>query len=75
MLSKLVPVGEDLALLIDPGLLEELGIGRDTPLEITTDGKAIIIRPVEDDHQARVPEAANRIMDIHHETFRRLAES
>jgi hypothetical protein len=42
---KLVPHGKDLALLIDPQLLRELGIDEKTPLSVTTDGCAIFITP------------------------------
>lgn len=73
MTKTLTEVGDGLALIIEKPILDRLKIDRDTPLEVTTDGKGILIRPVESDHRARVLEAAERVMDIHEETLRKLA--
>ena len=45
IIKKLSAVGNSLALLLDRSILELLGISRNTPLEITTDGVRLIITP------------------------------
>ncbi len=72
--TTLVQVGDRLARVIGQEWLDRLGIGKDTPLEVTTDGVGFVIRPVGDDRQARVFEAAERVMGIHEETSRKLAQ-
>ncbi len=48
MIKKMVSHGNSAALIIDKPILDILKIGMDTPLEITTDGKNLIISPVQD---------------------------
>lgn len=75
MIKKLSAVGDSLALIIERPILELLDITKDTPLEITTDGEALIIRPAKTLSQMdRVVAAADEIMDVHEETFRKLAQ-
>lgn len=75
MIKKLSAVGNSLGLIIEKPILELLRIEKDTPLEITTDGEALIIRPVHPDARLqRLREAGRRAMDAHDETFRKLAK-
>lgn len=46
MIKKLVTHGNSAALIIDKPILDLLKVDMDTPLEITTDGKSLIISPV-----------------------------
>lgn len=46
MIKKLTPIGNSLGLIIDRPILGLLDIDRDTELEITTDGKTLMIQPV-----------------------------
>ena len=46
MTKTLIKHGNSLALVIDKPILEMLQISADTPLELTTDGDAILISPV-----------------------------
>ena len=75
MMKKLSTVGNSLGLIIERPILELLDITKDTPLEVKTDGEALIIRPIRTatlmDHALS---AADRLMDAHQETFRKLAE-
>ncbi|MBI4371914.1 MAG: AbrB/MazE/SpoVT family DNA-binding domain-containing protein [Elusimicrobia bacterium] len=48
MVKFLTKVGNSEALVIDQGVLSLLKITKDTPLEITTDGKNLVISPVTD---------------------------
>jgi antitoxin MazE len=75
VIKKLSAVGDNLALIIERPILELLDITKDTPLEIKTDGEALIIRPAKTLSQMdRVVAAADEIMDVHEETFRKLAQ-
>lgn len=74
MTKTLTAIGNSLGLIIERPILDLLKIDRDTPLEITTDGKGLYIKPVEAAVQTDFVESAKRMMDIHVETFRKLAE-
>jgi len=47
MLKKLTKHGNSLALVIDRPILDLLKIDSETPLDISTDGKRLIIAPAE----------------------------
>jgi antitoxin component of MazEF toxin-antitoxin module len=46
VITKLTPSANGYALVIDKTLLDKLEIGPDTELEMTTDGKRLIVEPV-----------------------------
>ena len=46
MTKKLVQHGENAAIIIDKPILDLLNVGMDTALEISTDGRNIVISPV-----------------------------
>ncbi len=58
MLKKLTRHGNSLALVIDKGVLELLDIDSETPLDISTDGKVLIISPVRDEKRRKEFEEA-----------------
>ena len=74
MIKKLSAVGNSLGLIIERPILELLDITKDTPLEIKTDGEALIIRPQRKNRSARLKAAAERMMDAHDETMKKLAK-
>lgn len=75
MIKKLSAVGNSLGLIIDRPILDLLDITKDTPLEVRTDGDALIIRPVRTAPlMDRALSAADRLMDAHEETHRKLAK-
>jgi antitoxin component of MazEF toxin-antitoxin module len=45
MIKKLVSYGNSAALIIDKPILELLKVDMETPLEISTDGRSLIISP------------------------------
>lgn len=47
MIKKLTVIGNSLGIIIEKPILDLLNIVRDTPLEVTTDGKRLIITPLE----------------------------
>ena len=53
MVKKLTRHGNSMALVIDRPVLDLLGIGEDTPLEIVTDGDALVVTPVRDKGKRR----------------------
>ena len=48
MVKTLTRHGNSYALVIDKPVLKLLGITPETPIEITTDGKALVLSPVRD---------------------------
>jgi antitoxin MazE len=74
MIKKLSAVGNSLGVIIERPILELLDITKDTPLEVKTDGEALIIRPVKLSKKARVRESAKRMMNVHDKTLRKLAK-
>lgn len=53
MIKKLTKHGNSHAVVIDRAVLDLLKIDIDTPLEITTNGKDLILSPVQDDDDFR----------------------
>jgi antitoxin MazE len=58
VIKKLSPVGNSLGLIIEKPILDLLNINKDTPLEIRTDGEALIIRPAHKLDSGRLKESA-----------------
>ncbi len=48
MIKRLTKHGNSLALVIDKAVLELLNIDDETPLDISTDGKILLVTPVRD---------------------------
>ena len=74
MVKTLTSIGNSLGLIIERPILELLKIDRETKLEISTDGEALIIRPLHEQHRTRVDGAAKKLMGQHDHTLRKLAE-
>ena len=74
MIKRLTAVGNSLGLIIEKPILELLDIDKETPLEVRTDGEALIIRPQRKNRSTRLKAAAGRMMDAHDETMRKLAK-
>lgn len=75
MVKKLVSHGNSAALIIDKPILELLNVGMETLLEVTTDGRSLIISPVEDPRrEKRVRTALRKINRVHAKTLKKLAE-
>lgn len=66
MTKKLIRHGNSAALVLDKALLELLNVQMDTPLQVTTDGKNIIISPqVNQKAEATLLDALQRINRKH----------
>lgn len=74
MQKKLSVVGNSLGLIIDKPVLELLRIDKDTTLDVSTDGDALIIRPLRDPRAERVRAAALRVTERHAAAFEKLAK-
>jgi antitoxin MazE len=72
--KKLSVVGNSLGLIIDKPVLELLRIDKDTPLDVSTDGDALIIRPMRDERAERVRASAIRVAEKHAAAFTKLAK-
>lgn len=74
MRKRLVAIGNSLGVILERPILELLNIDRDTELEMTTDGEALILRPAKSARRKKVADSARRMMDIHDDTLRKLSE-
>ena len=72
--QDLTAVGNSLGLIIERPILDLLDIDKETPLEVRTDGEALIRRPLRKTRSARLKAAAKRMMEAHDDTLRKLAK-
>jgi antitoxin component of MazEF toxin-antitoxin module len=75
VVKKLTKHGNSLALVIDRPILELLNIDTETPLDISTDGRRLIVAPAEPSERRRKFESAQRAAHQRYgKAFERLAE-
>ena len=75
MTKTLIKHGNSLALVIDKPILEMLHISPETPLELTTNGDALMITPVRDKaRQSRLKSSLEKINRKFGRDLKRLAE-
>jgi antitoxin MazE len=75
MIQKLSKHGDKLALVIDPSVLEQLGIDENTSLEISTDGETLTVAPVRDEQRRqRFEQALKSTNERYGKALKRLAE-
>lgn len=75
VIKRLTRHGNSMALVIDKGVLDLLKIDDETPLEISTDGKVLIITPVRDEERRRkFEEALEKTNRKYKRTLKRLAD-
>ena len=75
MIKKLTKHGNSYALVIDKPILELLHITPETPLELSTDGQAIVLAPVRDpEDEAKFQDALAMIHSCFGRAMARLAE-
>jgi antitoxin MazE len=74
MIKKLTAIGNSLGLIIERPILELLDIDKETPLEVRTDGEALIIQPARKNRTARIKATIERMMNAHDKTLRKLAK-
>jgi antitoxin MazE len=74
MTKKLIQHGNSAALILDKPILELLNVSMDTPLEITTDGKSIVISPVKTHSEEQFCASLESINDQFSSTLKKLAK-
>lgn len=75
MVKKLKKHGNSLALVIEKPILDLIGAEADTPFEITTDGRALVLTPVKSaDRQAAFEEALQNANRKYAKALKKLAE-
>ncbi|HPH66205.1 MAG TPA: AbrB/MazE/SpoVT family DNA-binding domain-containing protein [Kofleriaceae bacterium] len=76
MTKNLRQIGNSYGIIIDKAILELLNIGPETDLEITTDGKRLMIEPVAQPTSKReaVKAAHAKAMKKYDTAFKRLAK-
>ena len=81
MVKMLSKVGSSYSLIIDKALLQILNIEPDTPLEIKTDGKSLIVTPISDAPKSKkrlasptIQKAFEASLEQYGEVYKKLAE-
>ena len=74
MTKKLVRHGNSAALILDKPILDLLNVTMDTPLEISTDGRSIVISPADADSDQQLRTSLDGINAKFSATLKRLAE-
>jgi len=73
MIKTLTAHGNSAALIIDKAIMELLNITISTPLKLVTDGKSLIISPLEDEEREdRFQVALQKVNANHDETLKKL---
>ena len=75
MIKKLTTHGNSMALVIEKPILELLKIGKNTSLEVSTDGQNIIISPIKNSsREGLFQKALTKVNKNHSKTLKKLAE-
>lgn len=74
MIKKLVRHGNSLALIIDKPILELLKIDEDTPLELSTNGRGLLLVPADEKRRRKFEEGLADINTRYARALKRLAE-
>lgn len=75
MVKTLTKHGNSYALVIDKPILELLKIQPDSPLEISTDGKTLMVRRAADTARgARIAKSLSKVNSKHGKSLKRLAK-
>jgi hypothetical protein len=63
MRKTLIPVGSDLALILDPAVREALGLGGHVAVDVETQGEMLIVRRADEPEPDPIGEAFRQIVD------------
>lgn len=75
MIKTMIQHGNSSALVIDKPIMDLLNIEQNTPLEIITDGKNIIISPIRETNRLeRLSSYLNKVNKKHSNTLKKLAK-
>jgi antitoxin component of MazEF toxin-antitoxin module len=75
VIKTLTKHGNSLALILDKPILELLNIEPETPISVTTDGKSLILSPIQDrERSEKLTKVRARVNKKYETTFKKLAE-
>jgi antitoxin component of MazEF toxin-antitoxin module len=74
MVTKVVRQGDSLAIVLDPGLLEQAGIREGMALQVEAAGHALVLREVREDRESRLDAAILETNLQFGDALRRLGE-
>jgi len=74
MRKRLVAIGSSLGIIIDKPILELLKITPETEIEVETDGKSLVLKPIRAASKQQVSESLERVIQRHGKSLRKLAE-
>ena len=74
MTKKLIKHGNSAALILDKAILDLLNVTMDTPFEISTDGKSIVISPSTSHSEDQFQASLEKINAKFSETLAKLAK-
>ena len=76
MTKRLQAIGNSAGIIVDKPILELLGITPETELELTTDGRSLIITPrlSPEARRSKLARVQQRTLKNHEGTFRKLAK-
>jgi hypothetical protein len=72
--GRLVNHGDNLALLLEPDLVEQMTIKPDTKFDITTDGDFLVVTVHDEGHKAKLHQIMEEMRKEYSEVFWRLSE-
>ena len=73
MFTKLTKHGDGLALVIDQPLLDQLKIGADTTLDVTTEGNRLVVTLADAQRRQKFEQAMESVEKQYGGAFKRLA--
>ena len=74
MQKRLTSIGSSLGIIIDKPILDLLRITKNTPLEISTDGDRLILKPIRSADDDTAQAAYTRVATRHRKSLKKLAE-
>ena len=74
MVKTLTKHGNSYALVIEKPIMDLLHIQPETQLDISTDGKSLLVRPVDTARQEKFQKVVDKTFETYHEAFKKLAE-
>lgn len=74
MVKKLTKLGNSYGIVIDRAILDILKITPETPLDLSTDGDGLVIRPVRTADRDEALMVGRRIMAVHKRNLEKLAK-
>jgi antitoxin component of MazEF toxin-antitoxin module len=76
MITKLTRIGDDMAVVLEKPLLDRLGLDENSEVDLSIDGKVLVITPQRNlTREERFRKAADKIDKQYAEVFRRLSDS